>query len=360
MCACRAYRNKTRQIGHCMRSRRLDLIASYALSRCSLPARRSTSALFRILQTIQAMQLERPQDAAHRFARAMPCNVYEIPASVITPGNGSGVLNVNRRFCRPNRGKSMRLNLLGCVAAVGLLAGVSNASADIITVTWTGTVSSTSSIDTNGYFGAAGGNLAGQNFTATYTFDSATPGSVLQIGSNVQNLYGGTGDGHNVPPATVSPLQSATLLINNDTISMGTGALSSGISANFGGNNSKGTPTTAMFSTFAYNSIPGDELQLIFAGNTAGPVTGFPIAINQNGTYTLGAGVSADLQDSFFQRNGETLNLSAQTVTVSDSSQVAAVPEPSTWAMMLSGFAGLGFLSYRRTRRQGGLNFRFA
>jgi hypothetical protein len=29
-------------------------------------------------------------------------------------------------------------------------------------------------------------------------------------------------------------------------------------------------------------------------------------------------------------------------------SQVAAVPEPSTWAMMLLGFAGIGFMAYRR------------
>ena len=27
------------------------------------------------------------------------------------------------------------------------------------------------------------------------------------------------------------------------------------------------------------------------------------------------------------------------------------VPEPSTWAMMLAGFAGLGFLGYRKARR---------
>ena len=27
---------------------------------------------------------------------------------------------------------------------------------------------------------------------------------------------------------------------------------------------------------------------------------------------------------------------------------VAAVPEPSTWAMMLLGFAGIGFMAYRR------------
>ncbi len=29
---------------------------------------------------------------------------------------------------------------------------------------------------------------------------------------------------------------------------------------------------------------------------------------------------------------------------------VAAVPEPSTWAMMILGFVGVGFLAYRRKR----------
>jgi len=28
--------------------------------------------------------------------------------------------------------------------------------------------------------------------------------------------------------------------------------------------------------------------------------------------------------------------------------QVSGVPEPSTWAMMLLGFAGIGFMAYRR------------
>jgi hypothetical protein len=35
-----------------------------------------------------------------------------------------------------------------------------------------------------------------------------------------------------------------------------------------------------------------------------------------------------------------------------------AVPEPSTWAMMLVGFAGLGFAGYRSTRRQAAVAFR--
>jgi hypothetical protein len=37
---------------------------------------------------------------------------------------------------------------------------------------------------------------------------------------------------------------------------------------------------------------------------------------------------------------------------------VRAVPEPSTWAMMILGFAGLGFMAYGRKGRQTG--FRFA
>ena len=30
---------------------------------------------------------------------------------------------------------------------------------------------------------------------------------------------------------------------------------------------------------------------------------------------------------------------------------VAAVPEPSTWAMIILGFAGMGFMAYRRSRK---------
>jgi PEP-CTERM motif len=38
--------------------------------------------------------------------------------------------------------------------------------------------------------------------------------------------------------------------------------------------------------------------------------------------------------------------------------QVAAVPEPSTWAMMILGFAGVGFMAYRR--KQNGPQLRLA
>jgi hypothetical protein len=36
--------------------------------------------------------------------------------------------------------------------------------------------------------------------------------------------------------------------------------------------------------------------------------------------------------------------------------EIAAVPEPSTWAMMILGFCGLGFMAYRK--KQNGPAFR--
>jgi len=39
--------------------------------------------------------------------------------------------------------------------------------------------------------------------------------------------------------------------------------------------------------------------------------------------------------------------------------QIAAVPEPATWGMMLLGFAGVGFMAYRK-RRQTGAGLRLA
>jgi hypothetical protein len=38
-------------------------------------------------------------------------------------------------------------------------------------------------------------------------------------------------------------------------------------------------------------------------------------------------------------------------VPVPDGPPTSAVPEPSTWAMMLLGFAGLGFMAYRRNSK---------
>ena len=50
--------------------------------------------------------------------------------------------------------------------------------------------------------------------------------------------------------------------------------------------------------------------------------------------------------------NDLTLNLGDPNLTGTITlTSVSAVPEPSTWAMMLLGFAGIGFLGYRRSQK---------
>jgi hypothetical protein len=51
--------------------------------------------------------------------------------------------------------------------------------------------------------------------------------------------------------------------------------------------------------------------------------------------------------DATFKPGTYTLDTSTGTDTLRISS---AVPEPSTWAMMLAGFGALGFVGYRRNQ----------
>ncbi|MEH2623007.1 hypothetical protein V1292_001062 [Bradyrhizobium sp. AZCC 1719] len=70
---------------------------------------------------------------------------------------------------------------------------------------------------------------------------------------------------------------------------------------------------------------------------------------NYSGNITLGAGTHEFT--FFFARGGHGFGRSPYFGIDGVSlvqQQVGAVPEPSTWAMMLLGFAGVGFITYRR------------
>jgi CHRD domain/PEP-CTERM motif len=96
--------------------------------------------------------------------------------------------------------------------------------------------------------------------------------------------------------------------------------------------------------------------------------TGFPLGVT-SGTYdnTFDMSLASSYNPAFVAANGGTVpdaeavllaGLSAGNTYLNIHSSVvpggeirgflAAVPEPSTWAMMLLGFAGLGFMTYRR------------
>jgi hypothetical protein len=69
---------------------------------------------------------------------------------------------------------------------------------------------------------------------------------------------------------------------------------------------------------------------------------------------TSGPYFSGSTQDPTFRPG--TYGIPGDSLTITDIT--AAVPEPSTWAMMLLGFCGLGFMAYRR--KQNGSALRLA
>jgi hypothetical protein len=83
--------------------------------------------------------------------------------------------------------------------------------------------------------------------------------------------------------------------------------------------------------------------QTIYTGPGSGSqFTGWT-AFGANNSFQLGANTLEFDVVNYAQNGGNPAGLNVQFLT-------AAVPEPSTWAMMILGFLGVGFVSYRRRR----------
>jgi hypothetical protein len=79
------------------------------------------------------------------------------------------------------------------------------------------------------------------------------------------------------------------------------------------------------------------------AGSKHGPLD-FTLNDVTTADFITGSGGDFFAADLIFLSTGKTGSVAAGTLVM------AAVPEPSTWAMMILGFAGMGFLTYRRRK----------
>jgi hypothetical protein len=93
-----------------------------------------------------------------------------------------------------------------------------------------------------------------------------------------------------------------------------------------------------------------------YAGIYTGPSS---LAISFNGVDIINLnpapsdGVYRQFSATFTATGSDTLTVTSYQLpsyNLVDNFSVTAVPEPSTWALMLAGFAGLGFAGYRRSR----------
>jgi hypothetical protein len=211
---------------------------------------------------------------------------------------------------------------LACAALGALLS--TSAFADIVTETYTGTVIGT---DYGGYFGTPGSDLSNATFTATYVFDTNHTGSTPDHNSFITSTRGINLN---------SPAISASLAINGQTLTFtANGIYYSELLV-------QNLATSHHFQSFAQvHSISGADLTNYIYTNDPNAPNNLSL-LTTPFSYTLNTQYDYDNSNPF-QYWSDNLTLLPTPVTLA-----GAVPEPSTWAMMILGFAGLGFMGYRR------------
>lgn len=219
------------------------------------------------------------------------------------------------------------VGLFAAIAIAGFTAGgMTTASAAVVDITYTGTVAAGSH---SGLFGTPG-DLTGASFVLEFRYDTSVPGTVSHSDPTTNYAYGGTGFG--IPAV---PGLSASITINGFTQSV--------------------IPTFDSQIYGSNNGVNSYQLHYARADSSNGfraSITNFngllPATIDAPFTYTVQPG--DQMQGSFRIDNvsgaafGE-LTFATLTERVEG---VSAVPEPSTWAMMILGFCGVGFLAYLR------------
>jgi PEP-CTERM motif len=213
------------------------------------------------------------------------------------------------------------------------------ASAEIITVTYTGTV--TGGWDTGGVFGSTAANAyLGDPYTEVFTFDSSL-GSLYNPANSTEyaGTWGLTGGPQSGAPTAVSPGISVTMNLNGYSFSF-SGVENGHIQAL---NIPPGYGEQSGISTTMTEQGIGSATASI--GSPTGGPTGIPADIFIPFTYFAQPGDDGNADFLVpIGPSGVDIHTFASEVQLS----VGAVPEPSTWAMMILGFAGIGFMAYRR------------
>jgi len=119
------------------------------------------------------------------------------------------------------------------------------------------------------------------------------------------------------------------------------------------GSGGNGTPFGFLYNNGNYTTLaPSGSIASWATGiNTEGQIAGWfetgdshlESFLYDDGTYTILASDQLNIKALGINDAGEIVGEISQFTA-----PVAAVPEPSTWAMMILGFCGLGFLAYRR------------
>jgi hypothetical protein len=123
------------------------------------------------------------------------------------------------------------------------------------------------------------------------------------------------------------------------------------------------TLNSGNFIDFTLPTIPGAIYDFSFTVQSAPPVSEVTVFFDgqlvldivnpDSKTFTVSdLFATGTLTDFQIHGRDDPAAIFLKDLVVDDLFGVAAIPEPSTWAMMILGFAGVGFMAYRRKDKQ--------
>ena len=224
---------------------------------------------------------------------------------------------------------------LGAVCAIGLSALAGQAQAEIYHLNTTGKIDS--GVDTRGLFGTSGADLSGHAYSVTFTFD---PGLLDFVDVN-EALYQSRLYIGDIGIAEVT-IDGVSYAYNADGIgqftflkfaidpSVTTGGISNSFGATLGG--AGGYLSMGLFSATHFSDSV--ELTALFDYTLSDADHAIPLS---DANYWDGG-------DFKFTFRPDTVSLTSEPGTL------AGVPEPTSWALMITGF-GLAGVAVRARRR---------
>ncbi len=242
------------------------------------------------------------------------------------------------------------------IAVAMSLAMSAPAPAAIIQATYSGTI--TSGLDVTGVFGSPNTDLAGAHYTSTFLFDTSL-GELISLSglSYLEDLRGGSSFGPIATPLISSTFQigAISVFVRSNEIGELFASLAGDVDA-FGNIASDSFANTGYFfndvNSFA-SEINGSEIQ-----NHTGALPG-----NFDTPFTYHAVAGDTLLGSFFYEHYDyhtqveqtvRATLAPDTIIIGPMSDPnpppsSLVPEPATWALMLTGFGLAGAALRRRS-----------
>ena len=223
--------------------------------------------------------------------------------------------------------------LLGIAGSVGTYAP---ASATLIDVVYKGAIKD--GIDVIGLFGPAGADLTGDAFVATFNMDTSKGIPLFTATENY--IHGG------VVYGTESPMIKATLEINGKSATVD-GSYNGSVQAFLGESG-----VANQQSHYVADAV-GNTLLLYVTNANFAPVGNIPFTIDVPLDFVFSSSETGGIFGTFHSGDLATALDFSPTELIyqypsTDGGGGGAVPEPSTWAMLLLGFVGLGAFGYRR------------